>query len=105
MQPLSKVRAPSARRMLVMLLVIGLGVTAYGITRFKRDFVDFEVMQQAGVRVLAAEPLYRDADGPFQYKYLPAYAFAMTPFAGIDIEISKALWFALSVGLLILFVQ
>jgi len=91
--------------MLVMLLVIGLGVTAYGVTRFKRDFVDFEVMQQAGVRALAAEPLYRDADGHFQYKYLPAYAFAMTPFANIDIEISKALWFALSVGLLIVFVQ
>jgi hypothetical protein len=29
----------------------------------------------------------------------------MAPFADIDIEISKALWFALSVGLLILFVQ
>jgi hypothetical protein len=91
--------------MLVMLLVIGLGVTAYGVTRFKRDFVDFEVMQQAGVRALAAEPLYRDEDGHFQYKYLPAYAFAMTPFADIDIEVSKALWFAISVGLLIVFVQ
>jgi len=88
-----------------MLLVIGLAVTAYGVTRLKRDFVDFEVMQQAGVRVLTAEPLYRDDDGHFQYKYLPAYAFAMTPFARIDIEISKAIWFAISVGLLIYFVQ
>ena len=88
-----------------MLLVISLAVTAYGVTRLKRDFVDFEVMQQAGVRVLTAEPLYRDDDGHFQYKYLPAYAFAMTPFARIDIEISKAIWFAISVGLLIYFVQ
>ena len=63
------------RRVLVMLLVIGLGVAGYGVTRFKRDFVDFEVIQQAGVRALAAEPLYRDADGHFQYKYLPAFAF------------------------------
>lgn len=88
-----------------MLLVICLAVTAYGVRRLKRDWVDFEVMQRAGVRALAAEPLYRDEDGHFQYKYLPAYAFAMTPFADIDLEISKALWFALSVGLLIVFVQ
>ena len=73
--------------------------------RRQRDLVDFEVMQQAGVRALAAQPLYRDDDGHFQYKYLPAYAFAMVPFGGIDLEISKALWFALSVGLLIVFVQ
>ena len=96
---------PSARRVLVMLLVIGLGVAGYGVTRFKRDFVDFEVFQQAGVRALAAEPLYRDSDGFFQYKYLPTFAFAMAPFSNIDIEVSKAIWFALSVGLLIFFVQ
>jgi len=105
MDAVSGVSGPSVRRMLAMLLVIGLAVTAYGAARFQRDLVDFEVMQQAGVRALAAEPLYRDDDGHFQYKYLPAYAFAMTPFAGIDLEISKALWYALSVGLLIAFVQ
>jgi len=49
--------------MLGMLLVICLAVTAYGVTRLKRDFVDFEVMQQAGVRVLTAAPLYREEDG------------------------------------------
>ena len=62
-------------------------------------------MQKAGVRVMTAEPLYRDDDGHFQYKYLPAYAFFMTPFSRVDIEISKPIWFALSVGLLIVFVQ
>jgi hypothetical protein len=96
---------PSPRRVLAMLLVIGLTVTAYGVIRFKRDLVDFEVMQQAGVRALAAEPLYRDSDGHFQSKYLPAYAFAMAPFSNIDLEVSKAIWFALSFGLLLFFVQ
>ena len=105
MQTLQGMDSLSLRRMLAMLLVITLSVTAYGIVRFKRDFVDFEVMQKAGVRALAAEPLYRDEDGHFQFKYLPAYALAMTPFANIDIEVSKALWFALSIGLLILFLQ
>jgi Glycosyltransferase family 87 len=95
----------SARRMAGMLLVVGLALTAYGAARRQRNPVDFEVMQRAGVRALAAQPLYRDEDGHFQYKYLPAYAFAMIPFSRIDLEISKALWFALSVGLLIVFVQ
>ncbi len=98
-------RDPSIRRMLYMLLVVCLATTAYGVTRLRRDFVDFEVMQKAGVRVMTAEPLYRDDDGHFQYKYLPAYAFFMTPFSRVDIEISKPIWFALSVGLLIVFVQ
>ena len=88
-----------------MLLVVSLAVTAYGVTRLRRDFVDFEVMQKAGVRVMTAEPLYRAEDGDFQYEYLPAFALVMTVFSGVDIEISKAVWFALSVGLLIFFVQ
>ena len=77
------------KRLLALLLIAALTVTAYVVTRRTRDLVDFEVMQKAGVRVLTAEPLYRDDDGHFQYKYLPAYAFAMTPFAKLDIEVSK----------------
>jgi hypothetical protein len=88
-----------------MLLVVILAVTAYGATRLKRDFVDFEVMRKAGARVLVAEPLYRSEDGHFQYKYLPAFAFFMIPFSLSPGEIAKPIWFAISVGLLIFFFQ
>src|SRR4029450_2103090 len=62
--------------------------------------VDFAVYRQAASRAMAAETLYRESDGHYQYKYLPAFAFAMAPFARLDPEAGKAIWFALSVGLL-----
>lgn len=68
--------------------------------RIQREMVDFAVYRTAATRALAAEPLYRASDGHYQYKYLPAFAFAMTPFARLDPEAAKAIWFALSVGLL-----
>jgi len=95
----------SRRRWLGMLLIVAVATTGYGMARFRRDFVDFEVDQLAATRVLNAEPLYRESDGHFQYKYLPAFAIAMIPLAVIDIEAAKAIWYAISVGLLILFVQ
>ena len=93
------------RRVLGVLLIAALAATGYGMARVRRDFVDFEVDQLAATRVLAREPLYRESDGHFQYKYLPAFAFVMIPLAVIDIEKAKAIWYAISVGLLLLFVQ
>ena len=40
---------------------------------------DFEVYWRAGVRALAAEPLYREEDAHFQLKYLPAFAVLAIP--------------------------
>src|SRR5262245_46359528 len=67
--------------------------------------VDFDVYRTAGARALAAEPLYRGADGHYQFKYLPAFALVMAPFARIDREAAQATWFALSAGLLTAFVR
>src|SRR3954468_20395760 len=100
MNPARGVSLPSTRRMLVMLLVRALGVTAYGVTRFKRDFVDFEVMQQAGGRPPPAAPLLRAGDCHLQYKSPPASARAITRSPPADTEVAKPIWFALSVGLL-----
>jgi hypothetical protein len=61
---------------------------------------DFKVYRTAAVRAIDAEPLYRAEDGHYQFKYLPAFAFAMAPFAGLDEEAAKVVWFAMSVGLL-----
>jgi hypothetical protein len=74
-------------------------------TRIRSEMVDFDVYRAAGARALAAEPLYRVDDGHYQFKYLPAFALAMAPFARIDREAAQAIWFALSAGLLTAFVR
>ena len=61
---------------------------------------DFGVYRTAATRALRAEPLYRAEDGHYQFKYLPAFALAMAPFALLDPDAAKTIWFALSVGLL-----
>lgn len=75
------------------------------MTRIRTEMVDFGVYRTAAGRALAAEPLYRADDGHYQFKYLPAFAFAMAPFAAIDREAAQAIWFALSAGLLTAFVR
>ena len=73
--------------------------------RVHRDLPDFEVYRTAATRALAAEPLYRPEDGHWQFKYLPAFALAMAPFAVLPQAASRPLWFALSVVLLVVFVR
>jgi len=73
--------------------------------RIGRGMVDFGVYRVAAGRALASEPLYREEDGHYKFKYLPAFAIAMSPFAGLEPQTGKALWFAMSVGLLAAFVR
>jgi hypothetical protein len=81
------------------LLCLALAVTIYGVTRPRRDLVDFEVYRTAAARAAAAEPLYRPEDGHYQFKYLPAFAVIAAPTAWGDPEIAKVIWFALGCGL------
>lgn len=74
------------------------------VTRVHTEMVDFDVYYTAAARALDGEPLYRPDDGHYQFKYLPAFALAMAPFAAVSIEAARAGWFALSVVLLWLFV-
>jgi hypothetical protein len=67
--------------------------------------VDFDVYRQAAARSLHGEPLYRPTDGHYQFKYLPAFAMAMTPFAAVDADTARMVWFALSFGLLAVFLR
>ena len=62
--------------------------------------VDFEVYRTAGARATAGESLYRATDEHYQFKYFPAFAFVFAPFAALPVPAAKAVWFALSVGLL-----
>ena len=61
---------------------------------------DFEVYWRAGVRALAAEPLYREEDAHFRLKYLPAFAVLSIPAGLLPLTASKAGWFTVSVGLI-----
>jgi len=73
--------------------------------RVGRVMVDFGVYRVAAGRALASEPLYREQDGHYKFKYLPAFAIVMAPFARLEPRTAKALWFAMSVGLLAAFVR
>ena len=73
--------------------------------RISREMPDFAVYRTAAIRAVAAEPLYRAEDGHYQFKYLPAFALALAPLTMIRAEFAQAGWFALSVGLLIVFVR
>jgi len=92
------------RPLLWPLLFLMVAAAVYGV-RIREEMVDFEVYRTAGQRVLDAEPLYQAADEHFQFKYLPAFALAMAPFAIVDVEASKAIWFALSASLLAAFLR
>lgn len=71
-------------------------------SRLQRKMRDFEVYWTAGERALAAETLYRESDGHYRFKYLPAFALLVAPLALMPLAAAKAVWFALSVGALFL---
>jgi hypothetical protein len=86
----------------VLLLVLAAVVYR---ARVQKEMIDFEVVRTVGTRALHAEPLYRASDGHWQFKYLPAFALAVAPLALVDREAGKAIWFALSAGLLTAFIR
>src|SRR5512135_559264 len=84
-------------------LAVLLIVTAVVSFRVKvgRRMPDFDVYRTAGTRALAAEPLYQEGDGHWQFKYLPAFAFVIAPVSLIPTPAARVIWFAFSIGLLI----
>lgn len=96
---------PQRLRRLAWPLAFAILALVMYVARVQHEMVDFEVYRTAAVRALDAEPLYRTDDGHYQFKYLPAFALAMAPFAWMGPEAAKALWYALSVGLLWVFVS
>ena len=95
-----------SRRWRALLLFLGFTALAYGALRFKRDtLVDFVVYHRAAIRTIDAEPLSRPDDGHYQYKYLPAFAMVMAPFALLDGPTASAIWFTISAALLVVFLR
>lgn len=92
------------RPFIVPLLLVALAALIYR-ARIERELRDFDVYRTAAVRLLHREPLYRASDGHYQFKYLPAFAMGMAPLALVDRDAARAIWFALSAGLLTAFVR
>jgi hypothetical protein len=85
---------PWKPRLSVWLLLLLLAAAGYGALRTARsELVDFEVVRTAAARLTQAEPLYRPADGHYQFKYLPTIAATMVPFAWLPHVVAEALWF------------
>ncbi len=105
------------RGWLTALLVLAAAVAFHA--RIGRRMPDFQVYRTAGSRVVAGEPLYRESDGHWQFKYLPAFALAVAPVSflpaperaqttdprGRDYnpwsDTARVAWFACSVALLV----
>ena len=85
-------------------MLILLATIAYA-TRVRHEMVDFAVYRTAAARAIEAAPLFRPDDGHYQFKYFPAFALAMVPFALVPEEAAKAIWFGLSVALLAVLVR
>ena len=86
----------------VLLGVLALvSLVAVFTTRVSRKMPDFEVYWNAGARAAAAEPLYRQEDGHFQFKYLPAFAVFASPLSAIPLPVAKGAWFAASAVLMV----
>jgi hypothetical protein len=89
---------------LVPILIAAFAATIY-VVRIHENMVDFDVYRQAAERALHGENLYRAEDGHYQYKYWPAFAFAMAPFALLAQPAARLFWYGLSFGFLCLFVR
>jgi hypothetical protein len=92
------------RKLVAPLLIAVLAIAAFQF-KVQHKMVDFGVYWQAATRLTHAEPLYQASDGHYQFKYLPAFAMLAVPFTMLDEDAAKMMWFALSVGALVLFVR
>src|SRR5262245_41247828 len=73
--------------------------------RIRHEMIDFSTWREMTVRAVNDQPLYRVDDGHYQFKYLPLFALIMSPFGWLDLEVAKALWFAIEIGLLTLLLR
>lgn len=97
-------RLAPLRPLLLPALLVALALTAYN-ARIGREMADFEVYRTAGRRAVAAEPLYREGDGHYAFKYLPAFAVAMAPVAILGDDGARIGWYALSCACLVLLLR
>lgn len=69
--------------------------------KVSRKMPDLEVYWTASVRARTAQPLYRPEDQHYQFKYLPAFAVLAIPGGLVPLPVAKAVWYAVSILLLV----
>jgi hypothetical protein len=89
-------RASAARTRILLVVLAAVSLVALFTTRVSHKMPDFQVYWTAGSRALAAAPLYREDDGHYQFKYLPAFAVLAAPAALAPLPAAKGAWFAIS---------
>ena len=90
---------PRLRVALLAAALAALAAWAY-VDKAAVKMPDLEVYWRAGQRAAAAEPLYRVEDEHYQLKYLPAFAVLAIPLGALPLDVARAAWFAMSIGLL-----
>jgi len=91
-------------RLALTALLVALAIWVF-VFKAAPKMPDFEVYWKAASRAAAAEPLYRESDGHFVFKYLPAFAVLAIPIGLLPLAIAKAVWFGSSVALLVALVS
>jgi hypothetical protein len=100
------VASAMTRRAMWPVIVVVLALVGWVAIHAKREtLVDFDVYRTAATRALVHAPLYRPEDKHYQFKYLPAFAIFLAPFAFPSYTIASISWYALSVALLCVFMQ
>lgn len=75
------------------------------VFRMSGEMRDFEVYWVGSADAAAGEPLYREDAGHYRYKYFPSFAVLAIPLGLMPLGVAKAVWFAVSVVLLVLFIN
>ena len=87
-------------RAVVTALLVGLTIWVF-VYKAAPKMPDFEVYVKTASRAAHAEPLYRESDGHFVFKYLPAFAVLSVPLVLVPERLAEGIWFMSSVGLLV----
>ena len=87
-------------RVAITALLVGLAIWVF-VYKAAPKMPDFEVYVKTASRAAHAEPLYRESDGHFVFKYLPAFAVLSVPLVLIPERLAEGIWFMSSVGLLV----
>ena len=87
-------------RAVVTALLVGLAIWVF-VYKAAPKMPDFEVYVKTASRAAHAEPLYRESDGHFVFKYLPAFAVLSVPLVLVPEKLAEGTWFMCSVGLLV----
>jgi hypothetical protein len=88
-----------------LVVVVLIGIVAIYLVKIEGRMPDYEVYRRAAGRALAAEPLYRESDRHYQFKYLPAFAVVSIPLALAPDRVVRACWFAGSILMLVLLLR